>query len=357
MTSTPPPEPPDGDNPLPPRHRPTLGELVKTTTESELWALDDELDDDGPAPDAPPKPQGGAIPSPRERRAAGKNEEPETSESSAKIRMNVGKPRFVAQRDALQAGISSQESDLDDLEMWDEAAVDAAVSDLPEEPVVALKTETRAIEPAPAEASQPTPPAEVDDEFAAPRMREDAKPVSLRPHLRLSGVERIGMLVLAVLLVSVGIYFYVFSVKRLPRESVRTETQDFPLKGAVITIKTADTYWRKPVATGPDADTVRRGTELLPEIVLTVEGRGALRVLFRNDERQYVGDVVTRTVDGADTLRIPATAGFEDAGMHAAYRTGGTKPWTVSVYEGVSADAPGSAFKKLFEMNVSTDRR
>ena len=56
-------------------------------------------------------------------------------------------------------------------------------------------------------------------------------------------------------------------------------------------------------------------------------------------------------------LVIPATAGFDDIGMHAAYRTGGTKPWTVEIYEAPSENASGKEFTKLFETHISTDRR
>jgi hypothetical protein len=43
--------------------------------------------------------------------------------------------------------------------------------------------------------------------------------------------------------------------------------------------------------------------------------------------------------------------------MHAAYRTGGSKPWTIEVFEAPSETTPGKDFKRLFEMNISTDRR
>jgi hypothetical protein len=56
-------------------------------------------------------------------------------------------------------------------------------------------------------------------------------------------------------------------------------------------------------------------------------------------------------------LNVPATAGFDDVGMHAAYRTGESKPWTVGVYEAPTEDAPGRDFKKVFEMDISTDLR
>ena len=109
---------------------------------------------------------------------------------------------------------------------------------------------------------------------------------------------------------------------------------------------------------GPDQDTFRRGTELLPVLEISLAGGPAgIRVLFRNDERAVVGDAVTRTVRGSGTLKIPATAGFDDIGMHAAYRTGESKPWTIEVFEAASENAPSREFTKLFEMNISTDRR
>jgi hypothetical protein len=43
--------------------------------------------------------------------------------------------------------------------------------------------------------------------------------------------------------------------------------------------------------------------------------------------------------------------------MHAAYRTGQSKPWTIQVLEGPSETAANAEFKKLFEINISTDRR
>ena len=54
---------------------------------------------------------------------------------------------------------------------------------------------------------------------------------------------------------------------------------------------------------------------------------------------------------------LAATAGFEDIGMHAAYRTGQSKSWSVEVREAPSEDSPVQDFKKLFEMSISTDRR
>ena len=278
--------------------------------------------------------------------------------------MNVGKTPSSPRGERGPSAMPSAYGDLDDLELWDEGSDEAGIDDLPPVPEVVPEPESSGPEPSgqlpgkePVSHEKDT--VEEPEEFSArPMPKDHGKPAAaLRPRLGLSGFERIGMIALGVLLLAVAVYFYVFSVKRLPTESLRAETTDFPIEGGRITVESADTYWRIPVAEGPDADTVRRGTRLMPEIEMKVKGQGAVRVLFRDDARQFVGDAVTRAVDGSGTLRIPATAGFEDTGMHAAYRTGGTKPWTAEVYEGESVNSPGGGFKLLFEMNISTNRR
>jgi hypothetical protein len=43
--------------------------------------------------------------------------------------------------------------------------------------------------------------------------------------------------------------------------------------------------------------------------------------------------------------------------MHAAYRTGESKPWKVEVYEGGGENVSKESFVKLFEMDISAERR
>jgi post-segregation antitoxin (ccd killing protein) len=54
---------------------------------------------------------------------------------------------------------------------------------------------------------------------------------------------------------------------------------------------------------------------------------------------------------------VAATSGFEDVGMHAAYRTGQSRLWTIEVLEAQAETSPNADFIKLFEIEVSTDRR
>ena len=81
----------------------------------------------------------------------------------------------------------------------------------------------------------------------------------------------------------------------------------------------------------------------------------------RNMRRMPPPRYIKGSVNNARPIRTPlqiaATAGFEDLGMHAAYRTGQSKPWTIEVLEAPSESAANAEFKKLFEINISTDRR
>ncbi len=371
MTPDPPPSSSDGQS-LPPRHRPSLDNLSKNTTEIDLWSFEDDLQlGDLPSkPDIVPTPRssGNEIPAPRERRVTKEREPgnplegPSPASGRERIQMNVSKLRPQTQSGNPPAGLSHTESDFDDLEHWDDVPKGPQIDELPLPPAQEM-----VIEPAPPEPTEipveeavapSTPAVEAEDDEFSPVKRVDAKPLSLHPHLRLSKVERIGLILLLGLLVTGGVAAIVFSLNRLPTESARAKTNDFPIKGAMIEVDSATSYWRAPITDGPSPEIVRRDTKLLPVLDLQIRGgTGAVRVLFRDDNRTAVGDAVTHAVRGAGTLVIPATAGFDDVGMHAAYRTGGSKPWTIEVYEAASETASGMDFKKVFEMNISTDRR
>lgn len=383
MTADPPSPSPDGPM-LPPRHRPTLENITKDSTELDLWAFEDDLDLTEPpvkqGRSASSRTTGSDLPAPRERHVMKPREASQPLESTSpaggeRIQMNVSKAR-PRNKPALEVvSILKPESEFDELENWEDVPRGAQIEDLPDAPPPqeaaspvpvlepqpeALPAQTTAIaeqQASPAN-EQPTIASAADDNEFAPSSRGNAKPVSLRPRLQLTQLERIGLILLLVLLAVGGMATLVFSIKRLPTEAARAKATDFPIKGSRITVESAGSYWREPITDGSSPETVRRGTKLLPVIELKVsEGSGAIRVLFRNDERSVEGDAVTRTVHGPGMLVIPATAGFDDLGMHAAYRTGGSKPWTIEVYEAASENAAGKDFKKLFEINISTDRR
>ena len=130
------------------------------------------------------------------------------------------------------------------------------------------------------------------------------------------------------------------------------------MQGQRVTVQTASSYWRDVISTGADPDVVRRGTKLLPVLEMGCKGGPAvLRVIFRDEYGISMGDTINRTVTDGGLLVIAATAGFEEIGMHAAYRTGDSKPWTIEVYEGDVGNESANGFRKLFEMDISTERR
>src|SRR5690606_4595376 len=105
-------------------------------------------------------------------------------------------------------------------------------------------------------------------------------------------------------------------------------------KGEQLTLTGAETFWRKPITSGDHPDTPRAGTAVLPVLSLSLEGGPAeIRVFFRDDKGELVGDSVTRTVAANAKVQIAATAGFDDPGMYAAYQAGLEKPWTAEVVE------------------------
>lgn len=182
---------------------------------------------------------------------------------------------------------------------------------------------------------------------------QDIKPAWILASL--SKVEKIAISGLVAALVLGATLTLIHFSKKVPTRPLVSEGIDYPVSGKIIEITKASTYWRKPVATGENPDVVRRGTVLIPVLKMNINaGSGAIRVFFRNEDGLVVGDGITRDVRGGTEISIAATAGFEDLGMHTAYRTGDSPPWVVQVFEGPGATAPSSEFHKVLETEIST---
>lgn len=341
-----------------------MGDLAKNTTESDLWAFDEISETDEESPVLPPTPPAPGIPVPRDSektkaRQLKDSSPPKKEVGHERVQINVSKSRVKTPAAGPIGGHSKPGRDFDDLEQWDEPEAGPAGEEIPREIQPATVAPSAPAEPAVAKIAPPpaAPPADELDEFS-PVVRENATPVSLRPHLGLSKVERTGLVALLVILLIAGGVIFFYTIHRLPTESARVKANDFPVKGSHVTILSADSYWRAPIMEGGNVETFRRGTRLLPVVDLKASGGpAAIRVFFRSSDGQAIGDAVTRSIQAGTPLQVAATAGFEDVGMHAAYRTGQSKPWTIQVYEAASENSPAQDFKKLFEMNVSTDRR
>ena len=170
----------------------------------------------------------------------------------------------------------------------------------------------------------------------------------------LSIIEKIAISCLCAALALGAILTLIHFSNRVPTRPLVAEEIDFPVSGKIVEITAASTYWRKPITTGDTADVVRRGTQLIPVLKLSLNSKsGAIRVFFRNEDGLVVGDGITRSVKGNTEVIVPATAGFDDVGMHTAYRTGDGKRWIVQVFEAPSAKAPGKSFRKILETEIA----
>lgn len=266
---------------------------------------------------------------------------PASEGPSASRKQRADKKSYIsAKRPAKQTEPAKQT----DAESGIEADLDAAVEipkDVQEpdvqEPVVQETHEPQKVDPAPA----------------------DQSPVPAVPSIgSLSKIEKIAVFLLcSALLLGAALTLIHFS-SRVPTRPLISEKVDFPVSGKIVRITAASTYWRKPITSGDNADVVRRDTLLIPVLKLSLGSKtGAIRVFFRNEEGSVVGDVITRSVAGDSEITVVATAGFEDLGMHTAYRTGSGKRWHAQVFEAPSATASRDDFTMMLEMEIDTQIR
>ncbi|WAC20708.1 hypothetical protein OVA24_04850 [Luteolibacter sp. SL250] len=329
-----------------PRRSFTKDNRVEDALEKDLWDLDE------PAPDAAAEEEE-AAPEP------GKNQEgrtilpitPRSTRRDLVFKQSPPKKKPLATPDESEGAGAAEEETKGAPPT--SAAPDEAFGDLDDSPdgdaesgkeVTRMDEEDTEDPSAPEEAAGSSAPAEP----VSTAVKELTK--------GLSKVERLGLVGFLALVVGGLLFFLAYSVNKIPENQKPLTPGDLPIPGKIISADKISSYWREPDISG--GETVRRGTLLLPVVELGVSGGpGAVRVLFRDSDGAIVGDGVTRPVRGDGTVTIAATAGFDDQGMFAAYRTGETKPWKIEVFEGTSESAPGSDFKKLFEIPISTQRR
>lgn len=184
----------------------------------------------------------------------------------------------------------------------------------------------------------------------------DVKQASNDQTKQMTILEKLGITSFVILLIAGIGFFLFFSIHKLPNTHQTETAVALPIIGNSIKINAAQSYWRKPDASGKE--NVRRGTILLPVVELQASGGpGAIRIFFRDSDGNMIGDGATHSINGDKMITMVATAGFEDQGMFAAYRTGESKPWKIEILEGPSVSAPGNEFKKLTEIFISTQRR
>ena len=351
MTSDPP-NSPENQNPgLPPRHRRSLESLQNESQEGHLWDLDDdELSTNPGTANQADTPDGlekqtrkPNIPEIKKRRDPARDSPAPNESQTESTRQPYGEhpTARVSNRQ------TPADADFDDLDSFKDS----------ERPPSTPQSDAQ---------NPPTPPPESTPPQVAPVTAESpllqsahAKKTSENRRKKIfSPKEKIALLSVSALLV-LGIAFFIFNAfKGLPRLTDPYAMPDFPARGEHISIDQVNTYWRIPITSGPNADTVQRGTELMPilEINATAEN-AAIRVQFRNSEGTTVGDPVTRTIQGESELVIPSTAGLEDLNIHNAYRTGILDPWTAEILEAPAGTTAGSAFRPIIRIPISPHRR
>lgn len=171
----------------------------------------------------------------------------------------------------------------------------------------------------------------------------------------LNAVEKIAISSLFIALALGATLTIIHFSNAVPTRPLIAKKIDYPVTGEIVEIRAASTYWRAPVTTGENTDVVRRNTKLIPVLKLNLSSKsGAIRVFFCNEDGLVIGDGISRAVTGETEVSIAATAGFDDVGMLAAYRTGDSRPWVVQVFEGSDATAPREKFRMILETEIST---
>ncbi len=384
---SPQPPSPSDDSGVPPGSRSSLGITAKDSTELDLWEFDDAPGIDEAPATGSHLPVKSLIPSPRHvpskeirldspmsKPLSPPSPEVEENRDNIRLKMNPkSRTTFssmpTADSDA-SPGRSKPGENFNDLDQWEEPET---LPELPTKPTSAsalvvpnnfkeistLQAEAAAEDVAPEPAVRVPVSGNDRDEFSGKSVQTaSASTLPLRPVLNLNSIERLGLGVLAVLLLALGSIFYFNTIRRIPSGTSLVESGDFPIKGKNMEVTSAETYWREPVTTGVDADTVQRDILLIPVAEFaTSGGPAAIRIFFRDSNGILVGDAVSRTVQGEQKFKVSATSGFDDMAKHAAYRTGQVEPWTLEVLEGPSESAPTTEFKRLFEMNLASDRK
>lgn len=215
-------------------------------------------------------------------------------------------------------------------------------------------------------------PAKLTPQPATARPQAAAAPVANSPlpsqhpsAPRFSRAEKLSLAIFVALLLVAAVWMLRMLADNVP---VSTATAvRFPVAGSLTTLTNVESFWRRPVTTGPSPDRFRLGARLLPVARITLDpssASGALRIFFRNPAGESVGDPTTLafangrfSATGTPVADITATDGFHEDGMHAAYLAGQSAPWMLDLREAASTNAPADEFTPLLQLPISPERR
>jgi len=170
----------------------------------------------------------------------------------------------------------------------------------------------------------------------------------------LSMVEKVSLLSVLIILFGAASWGVSSYYENAPEPELVLFDEDFPIEGIYAAVAEIETYWRKPVRTGEDADHgVQLKACLIPcaRIKLTGSGTAALAVSFRNSKQELIGDPISLDVEngmfkktGSAEITLTSTAGFENPSEINAYMNEDIDPWSVLFVEGAPGTNP--SYKK-----------
>jgi len=315
------------------------------TVEGDLWDLGDDLDDD-PSPDSSEK----------------ENVQTEKENQASPL-----EPANEVSSEGAEMANENSEIETPDQDELHSEPIDEPTTEL-NTPSDIEAVETSDNDIVPAEESQVSA-----DDTASPAgiKSEIAALISPLKKSSLSSAEKITLATLTIVLIGLGIWGYVFLYEK--NNLAETEaTLNLPVKGQYATVTKLSTYW---ISAGKAAG-IKLGVAVVPVAKITLDDAstsGALRIFFRDAEKNRVGDPITISfqdgqfadsnktnitiADSGSTATVSATNGFQVESAFSAYQMDSTLTWRVHVLEADSSSATGSKFEELFNTRVEPKRQ
>lgn len=313
------------------------------TGEEELWDLSDDWDDDVTAP-----------PSTEDTSPTDEVIQPEIAEP-------VTPPTTIA-----DARRSTEENEPGTMPGTMPATMPGTIEETANAPVPASSNPEESTQLEETSTETPEPEAPTLDQSASLTDPETS------PKSGLSVIEKVTLSLVALSLLGLAIYSYIW----LYEKNITTDeaTVELPVTGEHTTISAFSTYWK---TAGQNAE-VKRGAHVLPAASITLDANSnssdaALRIYFRNDKKNRVGDTITLAIkngiftpnthpniiikDDGLTAEITSSDGFHQEGDFSAYTLDTSLAWTIFVLEAHSPSASGEAFKKVIKTTVRPKRK
>lgn len=165
-----------------------------------------------------------------------------------------------------------------------------------------------------------------------------------------SFLEKICLLILIAGLLGVGTWGVASYLSDAPQGELITFDEDFPVEGNNISVAEVETWWRKPIRSGEDADRgVIQEIGLIPVARIKLQGSGSetLQINFRDGDQESIGDTITLKVSsgkfeatGSDEITVICTKGFPSPSELNPYTNGDVDPWSVAIEESSGDSEP-----------------